>query len=293
MWSEEELRNIEPAPPPPRTTPLSHAALLRSRIAVCNSRRASAHPHELSRGASPVVIYTPGPNTHGNFLEASYRNILAHPAWHGRLLKAHTSKRQARPTGPDELIRPWYELDSANSSDALLMNIFCYPRVLATPPLPALLGISPGLTPTFGHPARIPLLNGRRDHTEIDLSLGHLLIEAKLTETDFQFAPLKRLQTYAAFEQVFDPALLDQPPRGVRSYQLIRGVLAAQADPAAHFVVLCDAHRPDLIEAWYSIIRAVRSFDLQSRLRHLTWQELAATLPAPLRIFLNEKYGIA
>ena len=292
MWSEEELRDIEPALSPPRTTPPSYAALLRARLSTLNARRASAHPHELSRGASPVVIYTPTHTTHGNFLEASYRNILAHPAWLCRLTKAHTSKRQARPTGPDELTRAWCELDSANSSDALLMNIFCYPRVLASPKLATLLGIEPGLEPVFGHRARVPLLRNRTDRTEIDLRLGNLLIEAKLTETDFQFAPLQRLQTYAAFEAVFDPALLDLTPRGIRSYQLIRGVLAAHADPSASFCVLCDAGRPDLIEAWYAIIRAVNSFQMQSQLRLLTWQELAATLPQPLQTFLDKKYGI-
>ncbi len=297
MWSEEELRNIEPEPGPPRTSPPSYAGHIRARLAIHNARRSAAHPHELSRGASPSVIYTPAAHTHGNFIDASYRNILAHPAWAARLGKAHTSKRQARPTGPDELIRAWCELDSANSSDALLMNIFCYPRVLATPHLSGLLGVESGIVPVFGHPARVPLCNGRpgrerTDRTEIDLRLGHLLIEAKLTENDFQFAPLKRLQTYAAFEEVFDPTLLEMTGRGVRSYQLIRGVLAAHADPAAHFCVLCDRERPDLIEAWYAIMRAVRGFQLQSRLRLLTWQEIAATLPSPLCTFLAEKYGI-
>ena|ERR1700741_5062875 len=34
-----------------------------------------------------------------------------------------------------------FELDCATSSDALLMNIFCHPRVLSRKPLRALLGI--------------------------------------------------------------------------------------------------------------------------------------------------------
>ena len=239
-----------------------------------------------------MVIYMPEAGRHGNFIEASYRNILAHPDWRQRLLKAHTSKRQARPTGPDEVIRPWCELDSANSSDALLMNIFCYPRVLASAEVCALLGTAQGVEPVFGHPARVPLLRNRTDRTEIDMRLGDLFVEAKLTETDFQFAPLRRLESYVAFDEVFDRELLDVTSRGMRSYQLIRGVLAAYARPTAHFCVLCDADRPDLMEAWYGVMRAVRSFQMQARLRLLTWQEVALTLPSPLRFFLAEKYGI-
>lgn len=290
MWSEEELRDIEPEQPT-RIGPKSSAATLRAQIALCNSTYCTSHPHELSRGATPVVIYTPNGDRHGNFFDASYRAILANPAWSVRLAKAHTSKRQARPTGPDELIRPWCELDSANSSDALLMNIFCYPHILSTPKLPALLGIEPDTEPIFGHPARVPLLRNRFDRTSVDLRLGSLLIEAKLTEADFQFAPMKRIETYVSLDEVFDRSLLELTGRGIRSYQLIRGVLAAHASDS-RFCVLLDARRPDLIEAWYSVIRAVRSYQMQSRLRLLTWQEIAATVPAPLARFLDTKYGI-
>ena len=292
MWSEEELREIEPSPRPARKVPLSCASLLRAEIAARNMAYRASRPHELSRGASPVVIYTPCGDTHGNFIDASYRAILANPAWSTRLRKAHTAKRLARPTGPDEIIRAWCELDSANSSDALLMNIFCYPSVLAAPRLTSMLGIEQDVEPLFGYPARIPLIGNRPDRTSIDLRLGPLLIEAKLTENDFTFASLKLVESYSAFDQVFDRDILEMTARGVRSYQLIRGVLAAHSHPGTHFCVLCDARRPDLIEAWYAIMRAVRSYQLQARLRLLTWQELASVLPPTLSSFLDQKYGI-
>ena len=60
----------------------------------------------------------------------------------------------------------------------------------------------------------------------------------------------------------------------VSGYQLIRGVLAAYATGGS-FCVFCDARRPDLIENWYSVMRAVRSCVLRCRLQLLTWQELA------------------
>jgi pimeloyl-ACP methyl ester carboxylesterase len=53
---------------------------------------------------------------------------------------------------------------------------------------------------------------------------------------------------------------------------LIRGVLAAHATGGS-FSVLCDARRPDLIENWHLVMRAVRSCVLRCRLQSLTWQE--------------------
>jgi hypothetical protein len=129
------------------------------------------------------------------------------------------------------------------------------------------------------------------DRTEIDMRLGNLLVEAKLTEADFQFAPLRLIERYPLFDEIFDRDLLDITPRGLRSYQLIRGALAAHLEEA-RFCVMLDARRPDLIEAWYAVIRAVRSYQMQSRLRLLTWQEIAQTVPAPLAKFLSNKYGI-
>jgi hypothetical protein len=291
MWSEEELRDIPSEALAPRTGARSLASGLRRTLAGNNLARASGHAHELTRGHTPSVIYAPDGEVHGNFIAASYRRIVAHPGWSRRLEKAHTAKRQARPTGPDEETRAWRELDTATSSDALLMNIFCYPRALYGARLTALLGISAGLEPIFGYRPCTPRHRDLSDRTEIDMRLGHLLVEAKLTESDFQTAPLRLLERYTDFDNVFDRADLPRARNGVGSYQLVRGILAAYVEQAT-FCVFLDARRPDLIEAWYATLRAVRSYTLQSRLRLLTWQELAPTLPRPLQLFLDEKYGI-
>jgi hypothetical protein len=292
MWSEEELREIEPEPAR-RTGARSMAGGLRRNLAALNLVRTVAGriPHELTRGTTPSFIYAPEAGTHGNFLDASYRRICAHSAWAARLTKAHTSKRQARYTGADETIRPWRELDSACSSDALLMNIFCYPRVLNAR-VCALLGVSASVEPEFGYRPRIELERNRKDRTEIDMRLGTLLVEAKLTESGFQCAPLHLVERYPGFDEVFDRGMLEVSRRGVHSYQLIRGVLAAHAEQAT-FCVFADRRRPDLAEAWYAVMRAVRSYRMQSQLRLLTWQELAPTLPKPLQTFLDRKYGIS
>jgi hypothetical protein len=289
-WSEEELRDIEPELPEGRTRPRSTAGSLRGELSARSLARAieARVPHELTCGKS--VIYAPGEQSHGNFLDASFRRILAKPAWAARLQKAHTAKRQALAQGPDETIRAWCELDAATSSDALLMNIFCYPRV-RTAKVCTLLGVERGDEPIFGYRPQVELVRGLLDRTEIDMRLGSLLVEAKLTEADFQFAPLRLLERYPGFDEIFDRELLEQGRRGIRSYQLVRGVLAAQAEDAG-FCVLLDARRPDLVEDWYGVVRAVRSYRMQARLRLLTWQELAAVLPAKLAEFLIAKYGI-
>jgi hypothetical protein len=183
------------------------------------------------------------------------------------------------------------ELDCANSSDALLMNIFCYRRSVRNRELTAMLGVASGLTPEFGFRPGVPLLSGKVDRTEIDMKLGDLLVEAKLTETHFQTAPLARVERYRDFEEVFDPDVLTRSGDSIVGYQLVRGVLAAYATGGS-FCVLCDGRREDMIEKWHSVMRAVRSYALRCRLQVLTWQEMADLLPRPLRRFLALKYGI-
>lgn len=58
------------------------------------------------------------------------------------------------------------------------------------------------------------------------------------------------------------------------------------------FLRAADARRPDLVEQWYAIMRCVRSMDLGTRCKVLTWQELSAALPLRLQQFLELKYGI-
>ncbi len=183
------------------------------------------------------------------------------------------------------------ELDSCMSSDALLMNIFCYPGALRNRGMLALLDAQPGATPIFGYRARVPLVKGRFDRTEVDMRLGDLLIEAKLTESDFQSAEKETLLDYRDFVEVFDRQKLPQTSKRYESYQLIRNVLAAYALDCS-FCVLVDARRVDLSEHWYAVMKCVKPIDLRTRLKICTWQELARLAPPKLREFLRAKYGI-
>jgi len=261
---------------------------LRRDISRRNIERAISCEHEVSYGCVPSVVYQEADGTHGNFHPASYRAICANPDWHRRLEKAYTGSRW--------ISRAWErgrrELECANSSDALLMNIFCYPKVLTRPALCNLIGADSNLAPEFGFRPRVPFGNGRFDRTEIDMRLGGILFEAKLTETGFQTAPLRLLDRYRDLHEVFNIEELPIHTKKVRSYQLVRGVLAAYATDAS-FVLLCDCRRTDMIEQWFSILCAVRSYSFRSRLRLLTWQDIAVTLPRGLQDFLETKYGIA
>src|SRR6478736_2138769 len=100
------------------------------------------------------------------------------------------------------------DLNSSMSSDALLMNVFCTPGVIDSTSMRRMLGITSGDEPIFGWKARVPLTSGRFDRTEVDMRWGDLLVEAKLTESDFQCRETSFVEAYRDFEQVYDCELL-------------------------------------------------------------------------------------
>jgi len=272
------------------TAALKYALTLRRELAARNAAFAahSGAPHVTSFGGCPVTVYEPYENgqKHDNFLDQSYSAILDKAEWRKRLEKVHSQASRALPRAA----RLWSELDSCNSSDALLMNVFCFPEILERSDLRGLLGIENGTLPEFGFKAHVPLVNGT-DRTEVDMKLGSLLLESKLTESDFQTQLKLVVERYRDFKAVFDSRLLPVAGERYVSYQLIRNVLAAHATGSS-FCVLLDARRPDLLEAWYAIMRCILVSDLRLRCKVLTWQELAEALPAELQAFLDLKYGI-
>lgn len=268
-----------------------YCSLLRQELRLRNLAFAKAHnlAHALSYGEQSVVVYEPSEeqSRHGNFENASYAAILARREWRIRLEKIHTTARRSLPASD----RRWKELDSCMSSDALLMNVFCHPTTIS-PSLCAMLGTDYPSLAEFGFRARIPLGNGHTDRTEVDMKIGRLLVEAKLTETNFQTQKKEIVEAYRDLGSVFEPGRLPRNTLGdYISYQLIRNVLAAH-ELNASFCVLLDERRPDLKDAWYEIMQCVVDTDLKTRCMVLTWQELAAVLPKRLQEFLDLKYGI-
>ena len=280
------------------------------------SRFAAHHrlPHAVLDGRTGSVLFCEHqPGCHGNFHPASYRAICARTDWRTRLNKAHTAGPRSRARADWR----WRELDCAASSDALLMNVFCHPAALVSPQMHALLGVAAGAQPVFGVKPRLRLRGGITDTTEVDMQLGDLLVEAKLTEGGFQTARPALAERLVDLEAVFDRELLPRTGMGSANaadlawdeaaltylpqtrgtsgsyahYQLLRGVLAAFA-AGQRFCVVCDSRRVDLQQAWLAVQAAVTHPGLGWRLQLLTWQEIAACVPPDLRNFLAEKYGI-
>jgi hypothetical protein len=179
---------------------------LRAELLSRSRRHARGKAHVESYGSPPVVVFAPQNDRHGNFFDPAYAAILKNPAWMRRFNKVHTQGTRSLPRAE----RRWRELDSSMSSDALLMNVFCTPGVPESDAVRNLLGVEPDATLEFGWKARVPMRSGRFDRTEVDLRFGSLLIEAKLTETDFQTCALSVVEAYRDFDAVFERQLLPQ-----------------------------------------------------------------------------------
>jgi hypothetical protein len=316
-----------------------YAGELRRELGERNRVWARNFAHVESYGTPSVIVYEPNELSHGNFFDAAYAAILERPEWMRRFDKIHAQGR-ALPKAE----RRWRELDSSMSSDALLMNVFCGFGAEDLPAVRRTLGVDGAEEPVFGWRARVPLiagLNGRArfDRTEVDMRWGGLLVEAKLTESDFQTREARIVEAYRDFDAVFDRELLprvemrkarrraavefaeeftqeweDAAPdedlarefqagivarareaepaeAGYAGYQLIRNVLAAYAEGCS-FCVVHDERRPDLREAWFAVMAAVRSAEMRVRCKVMTWQELAGLATVELQEFLEMKYGI-
>jgi hypothetical protein len=268
-----------PQPPTPSRSEIWSATLLRRDLSARAHHLARTQKllHDISPGSDPIVIFgRDEQGRNGNFHPASDTSICANPAWLRRLTKPHTASRRSRARKDWQ----WMELDSANSSDALLMNIFCHPGVFnghtLAPTVANLLNVDPTAQPCFGINPGVPLktLRKRRttrkpqpnpkqdseagtsknpgaqtgknpgapgldsetwvleapttlplkatdqtltdqtltDRTEIDLQLGDLFVEAKLTESNFQTATLRLIERYRDLETIFD---LTRLPRNI------------------------------------------------------------------------------
>src|SRR6266851_1625190 len=179
----------------------SYASLLRDELSARNASYAALHqlPHMTSYGEIPVVVYQPSlcGTQHGNFIPVIYRAIQRRPQWKRRFEKVHSQAGRAFPKS-DGVSK---ELDSSMSSDALLMNIFCYPGVTKRRELSLMLGTEIGDLPEFGFKPRVPLTSGHVERTEIDMKLGSVLFEAKLTEADFQSQNAEIVEGYRDLEE--------------------------------------------------------------------------------------------
>ncbi|HEY4380482.1 MAG TPA: hypothetical protein VGN01_09065 [Acidobacteriaceae bacterium] len=269
---------------------------------------------------------------HGNFHPAAYERICANPDWLRRLAKVHTASRRSVARHDWHWMELDAATSSDALLMNIFCHPLVFDGTHLAVPVAALLGVDRATIPCFGAHPGVPLRTTLKprsknaapcealDRTEIDLTLADstapLFVEAKLTESDFQTAPPALIARYRDLETVFDVErlprkLLSPPPlppnldpddptvnlraRATRiriaGYQLIRNVLAAYTANAS-FCVLSDARRYDLIETWFAVLSAVHAPVFTPRLKLLTWQELAATLPHDLQSYLDVRYAI-
>lgn len=226
---------------------------------------------------SAIIFKNPlGIAENPNFHDESLKQILNNDDWSRRLNKKHTHFNNGT-----------LEMASSNSSDALLMNIFCHPSFSTWKGPRVNLSFANG-DPEFGWDPEIETHNSP---TEVDMLLGDTIYEAKLTESDFTTKKLSTvLKVYPEMESIFDLSLLTVGD-SVKHYQLLRNIFAAYKTEK-NFVLLFDYRRPDLMQAFLEVIKSIRKDHLRQKCGFITWQEIAQTLGKDLRNFLKLKYSI-
>lgn len=225
-------------------------------------------------------------NPEGNFHPNSWGVIKKNSNHFSRTQKAHSKF-----DGEDSRL----EMQSSNSSDALLMNIFCHSQINNWKGLKDLLQIDTLENLSFGYFPGVKLIGNQVDKTEVDLFIKsgnkEILCESKLTETDFVFVPKSRIVRYLNAEMVFNLDNLPTYKGEIANYQLIRNILAAY-ESNRYFYLFVDARRPDLAKSFFETVRCIKSNELQMRCNIIYWQDIAAVVGKDLSEFLSAKYGI-
>lgn len=218
-------------------------------------------------------------NIADNFLPTSYDCIIEKQEWSERLKKQHPQVQNA------------CEMQSSNSSDALLMNIFCHPKINSWKGIRKLFGVS-NINPDFGIKPELQLKSGQGDRTEIDLAFENIIVEAKLTETDFTQKSVSAVKNYTAVEKVFHFNNLPNNGENIFHYQIVRNIMASVQLNKRH-ILICDDRRGDLIRCYYDVVKCVRDVGIRKNCSIIFWQEIFTKVGKELRQFLLDKYGIS
>lgn len=213
------------------------------------------------------------PNLKLNFHNRTFANISTKPKFKDRLEKSHTNAGGYK------------EMQSSNSSDALLMNIFANPNILKWKGVRDLLKVNKDDCIKFGWN---PEFENETTKTEIDMKIGNTIFEAKLTEEDFEAIEMRLVMAYANVEQLLDFDVLLHEVNKFQ-YQLIRNLLTAHKY-GNNFFLLIDETRIDLIKNFYQVKMAIKDKELSAKFNFLTWQEITQKLGDDLKIYITKKY---
>lgn len=236
-----------------------------------------AHKRGLSIDAShaSAVIFR---NLADNFHPESFANISLHPSWQQRTAKPHQN------------VAGVLEMQSSNSSDAILMNIFCHPEIQRWEGVRGLLEDELNAI-SFGFPGQVHINGGQPDSTEIDMVLTGVFCEAKLIESDFTKQTSNVVERYDGLAETFHVEALSRIGNDYDNYQVIRNILAAIQHHRRH-ILFCDERRPDLMLRYMKTVCCLREMGHRTKCRVIFWQELVAACGASLRDWIEERYGM-
>jgi hypothetical protein len=170
------------------------------------------------------------------------------------------------------------------------MSIFCHPDIGRWKGVSDLLGVKIESV-EFGNPGKV-LRSGQEDATEIDMSVGDVLCEAKLTEDGFTSKDKDDVERYDDFDVAFHTDALRIENGKYANYQVIRNLLASIQHNKRH-LLLCDERRSDLCRSYFETVSCLKSVHDRSRCGVVFWQEIARASGASLKGWLESKYGIA
>jgi hypothetical protein len=187
---------------------------------------------------------------------------------------------------PHSNVAGFKEMQSSNSSDALLMNFFAYPRIKEWKSLRDLISINQSDNIEFGWN---PIFENEKNHkTEIDMKIGASIFEAKLIEEDFTKKELEVVLAYQNIKNIIDLDALTNN-NIVSNYQLIRNLLTADKHKCK-FNLLLDETRIDLIREFYKVKSAIKNKTLSYNFNFITWQEISTCVGFELKNYITEKY---
>ena len=196
----------------------------------------------------------------------------------------------ARTKKPHQNLPGRFEMQSSNSSDALLMNIFCHPKLVSWKGVAKIFD-SKSVSPKFGIKAWVEKEGTNGDATEIDMAFGEYFVEAKLTESDFTEKDIAEVEKYTGLAQHFQVDCLPIKKGRYQNYQIIRNLLAAIQHQKQH-MLLCDERRSDLVRQYMETVCCLRDPQVRRKCRVVFWQEVQRACGRRLGLFLQSRYGI-
>lgn len=239
--------------------------LLSNAINLCNKKSFNGVQKESAFLFNDVAM---------NFYPETFANICDKIDYKKRLDKPHSK------------VPNFKEMQSSNSSDALLINFFIHPKIREWKSLRDLISINQSDDIEFGWN---PQFDNEANHkTEIDMKIGNSIFEAKLTEKDFTSKELQIVLGYSNVENIIDLKVLTNN-NIVSNYQLIRNLLTAEKH-GFKFNLLIDETRIDLIREFYKVKCAIKVNSLLDNFNFITWQEISNCVGVDLKNYITEKY---